>query len=529
MIKATLSTDNKWLKIESNSLYELSMLQLGFTKKINDWYAIKKKNPNVQVEECFINAYFVMPVGLWRELVKLCHKYNYSLYIDGVSERICDGRLTRESYNEFIDKLFAGSKIKLRDYQREAAFYCLYYRRACIEVSTSGGKTMIAYIIFKYLRDVCGIKQVLFITPNTNLTTQSKDKFLLYEKLCNREPDWTYLEMFSGAKKKKNEKYDEDIIFGNYQTLRNKKHEFFVNFGALINDETQHGTCTSIRTIFSKCPNAEYRIGMSGTLPAEDSYDSFVLQANIGPYVYKYVSRELIKEGYATPVHVHAICLNYLDNERKLALYNLRKLKKANNDNDTDEGLRLLNLEKEQARNSEARFRYICNLLKKTTKNTLVIFTDVQNQYGWRIYNNIKEFSDKNVYYIDGNVSAKDRALMIEAMENDLTGNTVIVASIGCFSEGIDICNLWNIFLVETTKSDGTLRQILGRGMRQFEGKDKTMFIDIIDDFRYYPHNNTDYFTENYLYRHGVERRFIYEDKGFPYKIIEVNLENTLF
>lgn len=528
MIKATLSTDNKWLKIESNSLYELGQLKLNFTKKINDWYAIKKKNPNVQIEECFMNSYYIIPVGLWRELVKVCQKYNYSLNIDGVSERICDGRLTRKSYDQFVEKLFEGSKIKLRDYQKDAAFYSLYYRRACIEVSTSGGKTMIAYIIFKYLKNVCGIKQVLFITPNTNLTTQSRDKFLLYEKLCNREPDWTYLEMYSGAKKKKNEKYDEDIIFGNYQTLRNKKHEFFTNFGAVINDETQHGTCNSIRTIFGKCVNAIYRIGMTGTLAPEDSYDSFVLQANIGPYVYKYVSHKLIQEGYATPVYVHAICLNYLDNERRAALYNLRKLKSINKD-DPDEGLRILNLEKELARSSEARFKYICGLLKKTTKNTLVIFTDVQNKYGWRIYENIKEFSDKNVFYIDGNVSSKDRSYMIDMMENDLDGNTIIVASIGCFSEGIDICNLWNIFLVETTKSDGTLRQILGRGMRQFEGKEKTMFIDIIDDFRYYPQNNTDYFTENYLYRHGMERKSIYENKGFPYKIIDVKLENKLF
>lgn len=529
MIKATLSTDNKWLKIESNSAYELSQLQLYFTKKVNNWYVLKKKNPNIQVDEYFMNSYYIIPVGLWRELVKVCHQYSYTLNIDGVSERICDGALTKEKFDKFVDDLFAGSKIKLRQYQREAAFYSLYYRRACIEVSTSGGKTMIAYLIFKYLKDVCGIKHVLFITPSTNLTTQSKNKFLLYEKLCNREPDWTYLEIFSGAKKKKNERYDEDIIFGNYQSLRNKKHDFFTKYSVVINDEAQHGVCTSIRTIFGKCTNAYYKIGMSGTLPAEDSYDSFVLQSNIGPYVYKYVSRELIKEGYATPVHVCAICLNYLDDERKNALYNLRKLKKTQNDNDPDEGMRLLNMEKDLARSSEARFHYICDMLKKTTKNTLVIFTDVQNKYGWRIYSNVKEFSNKNVYYIDGDVSPKDRESMIDAMENDLSGNTIIVASIGCFSEGIDICNLWNIFLVETTKSDGMLRQILGRGMRQFEGKEKTMFIDFVDDYRYYNQNNVDYFTENYLFRHGMGRKQIYEDKGFPYKLIEVKLENRLF
>lgn len=529
MINAILSTDKKWLKIDSYSAYEIGQLHLYFTKKVNNWYVLAKKNPNIPIDEDFMNSYNVIPVGLWRELVKACQQYSFSLNIQGVGENICDNSLTRESFNNFIDNLFKNSSIDLREYQKDAAFNCLYYRQSCIEVSTSGGKTIIAYIIFKYLREVCGIKHFLFITPSTALTTQSKDKFLLYDKLAGIETDWSWLEIYSGAKKKKDEKYDEDIIFGNYQSLCNKKPEFFSKFEVIINDETQHGGCNSIRTIFRKCTNAVYKIGMTGTFPAEDSYDSFVLQANIGAYIYKYISKELIDEGFATPVHVHAVCLDYLSSDVKHALYNLRKIKKEENDNNPDEGIKLLNLEKDQARNSKLRFKYICDLIKKTTKNTLVIFTDVQNKYGWNVYTNIKENSDKTVFYIDGEVPPKDREEMVYTMENDLTGNTVIVASIGCFSEGIDICNLWNIFLIETTKSDGTLRQILGRGMRLFEGKEKTMFIDIIDDFRYYEKNNVDYFTENYLYRHGMERKQIYEDKGFPYKIINVKLENRLF
>lgn len=529
MINAILSTDKKWLKLESYSAYELGQLQLYFTKKINNWYVLSKKNPNIQVDEYFMNSYNVIPVGLWRELIKVCQQYSFGLNIYGVNENICDNNLTREKFDKFVDELFKDSDIVVRDYQRDAAFYCLYYRRACIEVSTSGGKTIIGYIIFKYLKDVYGMKHILFVTPNTQLTTQTKDKFLLYERSTGKEPEWSWLEIFSGAKKKKNEKFDEDIIFGNYQSLRNKKPDFFTKFDAIINDETQHGICTSVRTIFHKCQNAEYRIGMTGTYPEEDSYNSFVLQSNIGPYIYKYISSELIDEGFATPVHVHAICLNYISDDIKHALYNLRKIKKKENDKSTEEGMRLFNMERELVRKSQARFKYVCDLIKKTTKNTLVIFTDVQNKYGWKVYNNLKENSSKNVYYIDGDVSAKERKLMVNAMENDMDGNTIIVASIGCFSEGIDICNLWNIILIETTKSDSTLRQIVGRGMRLFEGKEKTMFIDIIDDFRYYENGNTDYFTDNYLYRHGMERKQIYESKGFPYKIINVKLENRLF
>jgi ERCC4-related helicase len=109
---------------------------------------------------------------------------------------------------------------------------------------------------------------------------------------------------------------------------------------------------------------------------------------------------------------------------------------------------------------------------------------------------------------------------MIDTMENDTEGNTIIVASIQCFSEGIDIANMWNIFLIETTKSENTLAQILGRGMRRFEGKDKTVMIDFIDDFRY----GGGYYNDNYLWSHGMKRMDIYKERGFPCNLISVDL-----
>ena len=105
-------------------------------------------------------------------------------------------------------------------------------------------------------------------------------------------------------------------------------------------------------------------------------------------------------------------------------------------------------------------------------------------------------------------------------MEDDLNQNTIVVASIGCFSEGIDIANMWNIFLVESTKSDTIMAQLLGRGMRKFEGKDKTVLVDFVDDFRY----GSGYYTDNYLYKHGKERIDIYCKRGFPCNVVSVDL-----
>jgi superfamily II DNA or RNA helicase len=162
-------------------------------------------------------------------------------------------------------------------------------------------------------------------------------------------------------------------------------------------------------------------------------------------------------------------------------------------------------------------------MIINTTKNSLVIFSDVQNEYGTKVYNYIKENSDKSVYYIDGNTPTKNRDVIKEFMEEDDTGNTIIVASMQCFSEGIDIANMWNIFLIESTKSDIILAQLLGRGMRRHPKKDKTMMIDFVDDMRF----GQGYYSDNYLYRHGKERQSIYKKRGFPYNVFPVELSYT--
>lgn len=97
-------------------------------------------------------------------------------------------------------------------------------------------------------------------------------------------------------------------------------------------------------------------------------------------------------------------------------------------------------------------------------------------------------------------------------MKEDSDGNTVIVASKGVFGEGIDVPNIYNIFLIETSKSERIVRQICGRGLRMSEGKDKVIVFDFVDDFRYSSGNKRD----NYVWKHYKERKRIYKEQGFP-------------
>ena len=520
MIKARLTYDNQWIVCESNDATEMKQLKMSFTRKVNDWYIIKKKAPYANVNETFMNSYGMIPVGLWLELVRICKKFNYSLqFDDDFNCRIKNCNITREDFDKFISDLFSNSSLSKRDYQLDGVFNILQYQHCCVEVSTSGGKTLMTYLLFKYMIDKLGFEHILYVTPKTDLTTQSSGKFIEYDEACGIQSTWTYNEIHGAAKKK--DEYNETIVFGNYQSLCKKKKDFFDKYDVVIIDECHHTAAKSIRSILNKCDKAKYKIGLTGTFPKEDSYDNFILQSYIGPVVFRLSSYDLInKENFATPVIVTAFEMKYLDDEKLRALYNLRVSKDKD---DPTAGGKLLMMEKSLARESKLRFKYITDMISKTTKNTLVIFSDIQNDYGVKIYNYLKENTDKSVYYIDGSTPPKNREAIKQEMEDDETGNTIIVASMGCFTEGIDIANMWNIFLIESTKSDTILAQLLGRGMRRHPKKDKTMMIDFVDDFRC----GQGYYSDNYLYRHGKERQAIYKKRGFPCKVFAITLTSA--
>ena len=156
------------------------------------------------------------------------------------------------------------------------------------------------------------------------------------------------------------------------------------------------------------------------------------------------------------------------------------------------------------------------NFICKTTKNSLVLFHNVKDGYGRRIYDYIREkTADKVVFYVDGGTSPSLRDDYINLMEEG--EDKILVASFGTFSTGISINNIHNVFFVESYKSEKIVRQSIGRGMRLKDGKDRVNIIDFVDDFSITKAN------KNYLLKHGEERMRIYKEQGFPFKKYMVN------
>jgi len=512
-MRLKVDDSKKFLVVVDSTQIEYEQLESSFTKKVINWGAIRSQNSHQpkSFETKFVDRFGRVPIGLWSELQKLAKKYMFNLEIEGI-EYLYDKNYDESEFVEWANTYFEESEKQPRDYQIEGVSRILKYKFCTEEISTSGGKTLMAFLLFKYLFDKGLIKKMLYVVPNISLVTQTEEEFYTYEEDCGKKVNWKSQCVFGGAGKKEDDK--ANIIFGTFQSLSKKDLEYFAKFDAVFIDETHHARAASIKGILIKAYNSKYNVGMTGTLPQDNSLDSFTVQSYLGPCVYVVKSSDLIAANFATPVKVVGIELDYLDGEIKKKLYDLRNVSA-----DQKDGVKLLNLEKDIVRENHKRLVYVCDTVAKATKNSLVLFSDIKNDYGRNIFNYLKENTPKTVYYIDGGTKAENRDYFKKQMEE--AENVIIVASIGVFSEGINIHNLHNIFIVESSKSEYIVRQMLGRGMRLMEGKDVITVVDFCDNYEYGTHR---YQKVNYLMRHAKERERIYKDKGFPYKRFKVKI-----
>lgn len=518
-----ITDDNKFLILRNMNNFELDSVRTFFTKEPENAWVIKKKNPYFRTETEFINHFGMMPIGLWTELIRYSQQKNVLLEFDPkINEVIQDTGLSFETFKYYSDSLFAnaytdkGEKASPREYQLEGVFKLLKFKKACVEVTTSGGKTLMAYLLYKFLRDIKHSRKCLYIVPNKNLATQSYDKFIRYEEWVKGSGDYKLAYLHGELKKKEKEMVPvANILFATYQSLSNiKDNGFFEEFDTVIVDECHHGQSASVRKILKRCKNTQYVFGMTGTFPKEDSFDRFVIESYIGPLVYTLTAFELINVyKSATPIHVVNTYLNYASEEERKVLYDCRAIKDKE---DTGAGMKLLKQEIQFVNKNYNRKKYICDLASKTKLNTLILFNDVNDSqgYGKEIFEYLKKYTDKDVFYADGHTDSDTRDYYNKKMDEDLDGNTVIVGSQGTYSEGIDIANIGVIILAESFKSENILRQSIGRGMRLGE-KDKVVMFDIVDDLRY-DKAEKDWLKDNYLWKQHKERTKAYKEHKFP-------------
>jgi superfamily II DNA or RNA helicase len=494
MLRFVVSEDNNWLSlVDYSEDFERKQIDISLTKKIHNHFfhpLVKKKHWDGSI--CFVDKklpIWRVPIGLWSEVYQICEKYKIEVKIDGL-ERLIDSSFTLEHFTEWCNNFFEGgvggdpNKMP-RDYQIETAWKIIKFKLSVSEVATSSGKTLIAFMVMAYLKEVMKVKKFLMIVPNTNLVIQGSEDFEEYglENLEDCE-----IQQIHGANKKK---ISGGLMIGTYQSLVKMDPEFFDDVEDL-------------------CRDSKWRFGLSGTLANKNTAEYLTIQQFLGPLIMEISPKFLFDNKYATPVSIKIVKMDWMDPAVKEKLSSLKE-------NKTEmEGNEIFNLERKLVVGSDKRLNYIIDFVLKTSKNSLILFQSVGEGYGKKIYDGIREkTNDREVYYIDGDTDPDKRDIFTKRMEDGT--NKIMVASFGTMSTGISVKNIHNIFLTESYKSEVLIKQSLGRGMRLFEGKEKVNIIDFVDDFSWEG-------KENYLMKHSKERIEIYKKEHFDYKIYEVKI-----
>jgi superfamily II DNA or RNA helicase len=174
-------------------------------------------------------------------------------------------------------------------------------------------------------------------------------------------------------------------------------------------------------------------------------------------------------------------------------------------------------MEKEYIHNSEKRTEFIKKIVNKCESNTLLLFHTIE--YGQKIFNELsKSLTDKEFYYIDGEVSGKKREEIKKIMEITNDGKVkVLVASYGTMSVGVSVNAIFNVIFVDSFKSEQIIIQSIGRSLRLHADKKKAIIFDLVDVF-------SSKEMSNILYSHFKERIKFYDKREYPYSITKINI-----
>jgi superfamily II DNA or RNA helicase len=508
MLKFIVSEDLQWLILQDyDEEVDRKQLEISLTRKIHNYFfhpLVKKKHWDGAI--CFLDKrgpLWKVPVGLWSEVFDICEKYKIDVEILGL-EYIIENELTLEDFSEWCNEFFKDKKFSPRDYQIEAAWKIVKFRYSCLEIATSSGKTLIAFIVLSYLKKVKGIDKFLMIVPNTTLIIQGAEDF---EEYGLKEVENCDIQLIHGGNKNK---ISSGLMIGTYQSLVKQDDSFFDGVEAIFVDESHQSHSKSIKEVISKCKDSKYRFGLSGTLTNRSTAEHLTIQQYLGPLTMEISPKFLFDNKYATPVAIKVVKMNWLQEDLKEKLYQLRTNKQDL------EGNEIFNVERKLVISSDKRLNYIVNFISKTSKNSLVLFQSVGEGYGRRIYDMLREIqAEKEIYYVDGDTDPNQRDFFKTKLEEGT--NKILVASFGTLSTGVSVKNIHNLFLTESYKSEVLIKQSLGRGMRLYEGKEKVNVIDFVDDFSWKG-------SPNYLLKHSAERIEIYKREKFDYKLYDVTL-----
>ena len=433
---------------------------------------------------------------LWDGKIRLYNVMNHLLY-GGLLPHLCkflyirDYKVKFESdfgQRELVDLTSVVPQYNIpfavRDYQLDAINHALTQQRVLLLSPTASGKSLIIYILVRYLK-----LKTLILVPTTSLVSQMYNDF--------REYGWDVANnchtVFAGRDKGS----ELPVIISTWQSIYKMQQKYFEQYELVIGDEAHGFKSKSLTAIMTKCINAKYRIGTTGTLDGTQTH-KLVLEGLFGKVHKVTTTKKLIDQKHLSPFTINALVLKHPDS----ICHNLKGINYQE--------------ELEYLISSEARNKYIVNLTIGLERNTLLLFRFVE-KHGQLLYDMIKEnTNDRKIFFVYGGTDTDTREQIRAIVESER--NAVIVASYGVFSVGVNIRNLHNIIFASPSKSRIRNLQSIGRGLRLSDKKEIATLYDIADDLKF---KN----KKNYTLEHFEERVKTYKEENFPLATYHIQLK----
>lgn len=487
--------------------------------------------------------------GLLKSLIKHCKERGLSIKVEDIKRYMPDN-----IEDTVIDNLTSYIKFPPYDYQQRSVKEALSKRKLLILSPTSSGKSLIAYMLYRYCVD--NNLPLLINVPSTSLCEQLLSDFKDYVS-DDHDVDKYVATLYGGQDKETT----KPVIISTWQTCSNMPGEWFKKFKFYIVDEAHGSSAKELSAIIDHLNNCPYRIGMTGTLNGSNIHE-IEMHARFGEIFKMVTTRELIDRGIVTDIDIK--CVRLLHDKQEIDRFHGF----CKNDYQREIDYLL---------NSAERNDYIINLALGLDTTTLMLFNRIEG-HGMKLLDMIQEKSveyKKKVFYIAGSVKTKQREQIRKQLDGELPdfhivkfadgrtatfdgefvtyeqllayrgktldiesfdpshifvqpgsesfvvsdietvkGCYILLASYGTLAVGVNIRNLHNLIFCHPFKGRILNLQSIGRILRKSNSKNIVYLYDLCDDYRKGK-------KVNHTYKHATARLEIYEGEEFNYELIE--------
>lgn len=397
------------------------------------------------------------------------HRQQWDFSFDQIDENVLsDIKWPKGHINE-------GEPIVLRDYQVEVVNNSLTHLQSLQEVATGAGKTIITATLSKLVGEY---GRSIVIVPNKSLVTQTEEDYInvgldvgvfygdrkefgCQHTICT----WQSLNVLLKKSKKKTAGIDIQ--------------QFIEGVVCVMVDEVHQAKADVLKELLTGVfANIPIRWGLTGTIPKED-YEFCSLKASLGEVINSISAHALQEKGVLSNCEVKVLQLkddveypNYPSELKYLV-------------SDTK------------------RIDYLSGVIDDISKtgNTLVLIGQIKT--GEMLIERLP-----NAVFVRGATKNEDRKETYDEVAT--SNNSLIVATYGVASVGINIPRIFNLVLIEPGKSFVRVIQSIGRGIRKAHDKDFVQIWDVTSNCKYSK-------------RHLTTRKKYYREAQYPFDIEKVS------